>query len=132
MKYDLSQEADKKMAISYFKKLLDSGARIELKKFHSQRTLRQNNYFHAACKMLSDYSGYTIDETKIIIKEQLEFMTYEKGGHRFYRSSADLDKIEFADLVDFTRDFGDQHGCYIPTSDEYMESQFEIEKQYNI
>ena len=132
MKYDLSISKEKQLAERYFKKLCESGARIELKKFHSSRSLNQNNYFHVCCKILSDYSGYTVDEIKLIIKDDLEFMKYQKGGHQFYRSSADLDKAEFGDLVDYVRGFGESNGCYLPTPDEYYESQFEIEKQFNV
>lgn len=132
MKYDLINDNEKTLARKYFDKLCESKSKIELKQFHGQRTLNQNAYFHVACTILSNYSGYTVAEMKIIIKDQLEFMSYEKGGHRFYLSSADLDEMDFIALVDYVRDFGDKHGCYIPTPEEYYESQFEIEKQLNI
>ncbi len=132
MKLDLSNEIDRKRAGSYLAKLIEKQARIEIKKFIPKRTIQQNKYFHMACSILSDYSGYTVDEMKIIIKDQLEFMTYTKHGHRFYISSADLDKIAFIALVDYVRDFGEQHGCYIPTPAEYLESQFEIERELKI
>ena len=132
MKYDLINDKEKELARGYFDKLCESEAKIEIRKFHGKRTLNQNSYFHVACTILSGYSGYTVPEMKIIIKNQLEFMNYDKGNHHFYRSSAELDKLEFIALVDFVRDFGDSNGCYIPTPEEYIESQFEIEKQLNV
>ena len=126
MKYDLSKEFERNKALTYMTSLIAKDAKIELKEFKPKRTLPQNSYFHACCKLLSEYSGYTIPETKIIIKDQLEFMHYQKGGHKFYRSSADLDKMEFIELIEFTRSFGDQHGVYIPTSEEYLLHQFEL------
>ena len=68
MKYDLINDKEKQLAEKYFKKLCESEAKIEIKKFHGQRTIQQNSYFHVACKILSDYSGYTVPEMKIIIK----------------------------------------------------------------
>lgn len=130
MKFDLSSNYDRFKAEEYFKKLLDKGEKIELKKFVGSRTNLQNRYFHVCCKILGDYAGYTVDETKVIIKDQLDFMTYNKGTHRFYRSTSELDKEEFTALIDYVRSFADQHGCNIPTPEEYYEYQFEINKQY--
>ena len=132
MKYDLINDSEKDQARKYFDKLCESEAKIEIRKFHGKRTLSQNSYFHVACTILSDYSGYTVPEMKIIIKDQLDFMSYDKGGHHFYVSSANLDKMQFIELVDFVRAFGESNDCYIPTPEEYLQSQFEIEKQLNI
>ena len=91
MKLNLSNSIDRNKAETYLKKLVEKGAKIELKEFKPKRSLSQNNYFHVCCAILSDFSGYTIDEMKIIIKDQLEFMNYTKNGHKFYRSTADRD-----------------------------------------
>ena len=42
MKYNLSKEFKKQSAISYFKKLLDKGALIELREIKNKRSLSQN------------------------------------------------------------------------------------------
>jgi len=131
MKLNLSNNIDRNKAETYLKKLIEKKAKIELKEFKPSRSNQANKYFHVCCAILSDYSGYTIDEIKIIIKDQLEFMTYTKNGHKFYRSSANLDTDEFTLLVDFTRSFGEDHGQYIPTPEEYYDNQFDIEKQFN-
>ena len=132
MKFDLSDDMDYKKAVTYFSKMLRTGNKIEIKKFQDKRTNLQNRYFHVACTILSDYSGYTPEEMKIILKDRLEFMFYWKGKHKFYRSSADLNKLEFITLVDYTRGFGQDNGCYIPTPEEYYESQFATEKELKI
>ena len=128
MKYDLSKPFDINKAKSRFQKLVEKRAKIEIKEYKALRSLSQNSYWHLACGILGDYAGYTIDEMKIILKDQLDFMTYEKNGHKFYKSSAELDTAEFTKLVDFTRAFGDQHGCYIPTPDEMTTQRFEVEQ----
>ena len=132
MKFDLSNDMDYKRVVTYLKKLFERKDRIEIKKFQEKRTNLQNRYFHVACGILSDWSGYTIDEMKIIIKTNLTFMTYRKGGHTFFVSTADLDKEEFILLVDYTRGFAQDQGCYIPTPEEYQQAQFETEKELNI
>jgi len=132
MKLDLSIEYDCKKAIEYFGSLLKDASKIELKKCAERRSINQNSYFHVACKILGDYAGYTVPETKIIIKDQLEFMTYTKNNHRFYRSTSDLTKEEFTELIEYVRSFGDQHGCYIPTSEEYITNHFEIERELHM
>ena len=132
MKFDLQNDMDYKKAITYLKKLFERKDKIEIKKFQNKRTNLQNRYFHVACTILSDYSGYTVDEMKLIIKDKLEFMNYDKGGHHFYRSTADLNKELFIILVDYTRGFGQDQGCYIPTPQEYYESQFDTEKELKI
>ena len=91
MKLNLSNKIELQKAENYFNKLKEKGARVELKEFRPSRSNQQNNYWHLCCAILSDYSGYTIDEMKIILKDQLEFMNYEKNGHKFYKSSADRD-----------------------------------------
>lgn len=128
MKLDLTKSIDIGRAKTYLETLIKKGSKIELKQYRPKRTNRQNAYFHVCCGLLSDYSGYTIDEVKKIIKDQLEFMKYEKGGHIFYRSSSDLDTLEFTKLVDHTRSFGEDHGCYIPTPEQYYETPFDVEK----
>lgn len=132
MKLDLSNKAEQLKARSYLDRLIELESKIEIKKHVKKRTNPQNRYFHVACTILSEYSGYTVAEMKLIIKDRLDFMNYDKGGHHFYRSSADLDKLEFIDLVDHIRDFGQDNGCYIPTPEEYYTNEFEVEKELRI
>jgi len=131
MKLNLSDTVEQTKAREYFQKLIAEGAQIELKKFKPSRSNQQNRYFHLCCTLLSDYSGYTTDEVKMIIKNQLEFMSYLKGKHKFYKSSAELNTEEFTLLIDFTREFAHQHGVNIPTPEEYFNNQFEIDKIFD-
>lgn len=129
MKLDLSKDFDINKARTRLESLISKGSKIELREVTKPRTRDQNAYFHVCMAILGDYAGYTIDEMKIIIKDQLEFMTYEKNGHRFYVSTADLDKELFTKLIDFTRSFGENHGCYIPTPDQYYHDKFYYDKE---
>lgn len=132
MKLDLSIAFDRNKATVYFNKLLSNQEKIELKKHQPRRSKNQNAYWHVACTILSEETGYTVDEIKTIIKDQLEFMTYTKNCRRFYRSSLDLNTIEFANLIEFTKSFAESNGYYIPTPDEYYDHQFDVEKQLQL
>ena len=128
MKLDLSKSFDQKKAQTYLGKLIEKQSKIELKEYKEPRSNRQNRYFHAICAILGNDLGYTVDEMKIVIKRNLEWMIYQKNGVTFLRSSADLDTKEFTDLIDFTRSIGEENGCYLPTPDEFYGNMFDYEK----
>jgi len=131
MKLDLSQSFDLNKGALYFEKLKDKQAKIELKEFRQSRSIPQNSYLHVCFTILANETGYTIEEIKSITKREFgSFMVYEKNGHKFLRSTAHLDTLEMTEFIDWLRQFAsDQLGCYIPTSEEYLVSQFEINKQ---
>ena len=129
MKFDLSQGEDCVRAEDYFNKLLGQNARIEIKKHSGVKSARQNRYLYACFKVLSDYSGYTVEEIKQILKTTSSVMVIEKGGHRFLRSISELDSKEMTTFIDEVRSFGLDHDCYIFSPDEFYQNQFNIEKQ---
>jgi hypothetical protein len=128
LKLDLSKSFDKKKAQTYLDKLIEKQSKIELKEYKEARSNRQNRYFHVICTILADDLGYTVDEMKIEIKRNLEWMMYIKNGKKFLKSSKELDTKEFTDLIDYTRSIGEENGCYLPTPDEYYGNTFEFEK----
>ena len=49
------------------------------------RSIQQNRYYWAViCKLISEHTGYTTDETHQILAEM--FLAYEKDGRQFVRS----------------------------------------------
>lgn len=62
--YDLSSSLSRETAILRFKKLLDSGEVIELKKKETQRTIKQNQYLHLLLQYAAIQLGETLDYTK--------------------------------------------------------------------
>lgn len=130
MKLDLSNDFDRTRAISYLDKLIEKGAKIDLVEFKPKRTKLQNRYLHACLGLMSVETGYTIQEIKDLLKQQLSFMVYVKNGHKFYRSTASLNTQEMTDFIDFLRAFSLENlGLYIPTSEEYYINEFEILKE---
>jgi len=61
MKYNLSDETEKKEAIAKFKKHLEDGTKIELKKVTKRRTLSQNAYLHVVITLYAIEFGWTIE-----------------------------------------------------------------------
>lgn len=62
--YDLSQSLSKQNAILRFKKLLDAGEVIELKKKDIVRTAKQNNYLHLILSYAAVQLGESLEWTK--------------------------------------------------------------------
>jgi hypothetical protein len=75
--------------------------------------------------------GYSLHEVKTLLKREYgEGMFYTKNGQKFLKSTSDLDSLEMTHFIDWLRAFSmDQFGCYIPTSEEYLENQFQLQKQ---
>ena len=131
MLLDLSKELDKKKAESYFEKLMKDGAKIELKKVQEKRSINQNSYLHVCVAMICQESGYTIEEGKTELKRQFgKYFIYEKNGSKFLLSSRELDTVQMTEWIDWIRQMAiDTLGIYIPTPEEYIQNQFEIDRQ---
>ena len=136
MKYSLSNQHELRLFKDKVNQLIEKLADVELKIVRKQRTIRQNSYLHVCITLFAIHFGYTIDEAKTLLKRKCGFMTYEKNGTKFLRSTAKLDTLEMIQLIDFIRTFASIEGCYIPTSEEYLENKFfidneiELQKQY--
>lgn len=132
MKFNLKSVDERIKAANYFSSLLDKDAKIEIKQFRGAKSNNQNKYLYACFKVLSDYSGYTPEEIKQILKYSCDLMKVEKGKHLFLRSISELDSKEMTIFIDHVRAFGNEFDCYIFTPEEFYKNQFEIEKELNI
>lgn len=127
---------EKEKAKFYFEKLLEKECTIELKERKPKRTLKQNNLIHALFSLFAIEIGYTLNETKQLVKSECHFMSYRKDGYVFLRSTADLDTKELSDFVTWFRNWSGNKGVYLPTVEEYLKGylDYEIEidrhKQY--
>ena len=127
MKFDLKNEKEK--AEEYFNKLRDQEAKIDLKKINPKRSLSQNNYLHLIITLLAIETGYNLDEAKILLKRECNFMTYEKNGNKFLKRSRDLDTKELTNWIEWIRNYAGTNGIYLPTPDDYQRNWAEIEKE---
>ncbi len=132
MIYNLSKYIDRQRAQKRFDELMDERTKIELKK-KQKRSLRQNNYLYLLIGFFALETGYTKIESKTIYKEQSpEIYEYEKDGHKFIRSSANLTTTEMAITIDKFRNYSSSEaGLYLPEANEQAfldEIEREIEK----
>lgn len=130
MLLDLSNSFDVNKATVYFEKLKKDGAKIELRKILPARSTDANSYLHVCIAMFSGATGYTREEILDLMSYQIpEIMRYDKGGHNFRRSTTTLDSKEMSVLIDLIRRIArEELGAYIPDSQEYLISKFQIDR----
>lgn len=79
------------------------------------KTSPQRRYWHAIITELSQFTGYTQDQMKWMIKKSvlgMERWTTEKGGeYAMVKSSEQLNIKEYSDLIDETRRIAAKIGC---------------------
>jgi hypothetical protein len=123
MKFDLSNDFE-----SRIKNLVKNKKKVELKEIRQSRSLSQNAYLHVCLSMFGIEFGLSIDEVKQMLKTECQFMSYEKNGTIFLKSTSMLNTKELTAFIEWIRTFASQHGLYIPTSEEYIMNRFEIDK----
>jgi hypothetical protein len=134
MLLDLGKSIDAGRAKAYLDKLIKEGKRCELKEVRSQRTSQQNAYLHVCLAMFCTETGYTVDEAKELFSLQNpDLLRYQKNGVSFRRSTTELDTKEMTTLIDLIRSMAyEQLGMYIPTSQEYLENKFQIDRELEL
>ena len=137
MKFDLSNSIDVKRAKSRLNYLIEKQVRISITKYISGRSLNQNSYLHVCIAFIARETGLNDHEAKHVLKESFaeknEFAEYHKKGRRFLTSTADYTKDQMQLFIEFIRELAhDTLGCYIPTSEEYLEARFEIDRELDI
>ena len=111
-----------------FEQLAEKGAKIELKEIRPTRSLPQNAYLHVCLSLYGIHFGYTLNEAKTDLKRNYG-LVYEKSGKKYLRSTSNLDSKELTEFIEYIRDVAGQNGCYIPTSEEYLQNKFSIDKE---
>ncbi len=129
MLLDLSNPLDINKANSYFKSLLDSKSKIELKKIIPKRSLQLNKFLHVCITLFAIELGYTLEEAKTLLKRSCDFMIYEKNGQKFLRKTSKMDNKECSEFGEWIRNYASQQGIYIPDASEYLENKFNIDKE---
>lgn len=129
MKLNLSNTFDVNKFKVYAEKLLADKKNVELKEVKDKRTLRQNSYLHICISLFGIEFGFTIDEAKTHLKRCCEFMRYEKNGEVFLKETKKMDTKELTNFIEWIRNYSADQGCYIPSSEEYMNQQFNIDKE---
>jgi hypothetical protein len=130
MKFDLEINYDRHKAQEYFDKLMEAGDRIDLKKFFPSKSNQQMRYLNICYKLFAKEAGLTVDEAKWKLKRESGFMIYTKQGEIYPVSAADLDTQGMGLFIDFIINYAKESlNCIIPSSEDYIKYQFEIEKE---
>lgn len=128
MKLDLSKPIDQSKSVTYLTKLIESEKQIELKEIRKVRTLKQNSYLHVIITLYAIEFGLTLEEAKTDLKRECNFMRYEKNNNIYLKSTAKLNTKELTEFIEWVRNYSSLNGCYLPTSEEYLEQKFNIDK----
>lgn len=128
MKLDLNKPFDLNKFKAYYNKLILKRCKVELKELRDTRTVKQNSYLHVIISLYAIEFGYTLAESKTYLKRECKQLTYTKNNFKFLQSTADLNSKEMTDFIDWIRTHSAVNGCYLPTSKEYLDNSFEIDK----
>ena len=128
MIYDLSNNEDKNRASFKFYQLVEGGKVIVLNEKRKKRSISQNRYLHVAITIFAIEVGYTIEEAKTVLKRECSFMRYEKEHHVFLKRTRDLNTKELTDFIEFIIQFAAKMFITIPSSEEYISNQIDIER----
>ena len=131
MLLDLSIQEDLKKAELYFKTMVISKFKIELKRILPNRSISLNSYLHVCISLFSIEFGYNLEESKTLLKRKCSFMIYEKNGLKFLKKTSTLNNKECSEFVEFIRNYAAQHDLYIPDAEEYKTNKFNIDKEIN-
>lgn len=93
--------------------------KVEISQYHASRTNEQNRYLWGVCyKTLEDSTGQEAsDWHEYMLGEWSGWEVYELMGQkrkRPARRSSILNKVEFADYIDFIQKRAAQNGIHIP------------------
>jgi len=91
---------------------------VSVKKKRKQRSNPQNRYLWGCIyKLVSDHTGYTAEECHQIFTEK--FISYEKNGRQFVRSTTKLTTKEFEEYAEKIRRLASMElQLYIPEPNE--------------
>jgi hypothetical protein len=131
MKYNLNLEQDRISAQVRLNKLKADTSTIEIVKVNPKRTIQQNKYIHVLFALFGIEFGYTLDESKTLLKRECSWMTYEKQGKKFLRHTSTMQTDELTMFIEWIRTFSAQAGLYLPTPLEYQEAMVYIDNQIN-
>ena len=125
---DLSKPDELAKARTYFDKLVKDASKIELRKIAKKRTVNQNSYVHVLFTLWGLHFGYTVDESKQVVKSELGYI-YFKDEVKFYKSTAGMDTKELTTFIDKFRNWSASEGCYLPSSEEYLLRHFDYSQE---
>ncbi len=132
MRYDLNKTSDLNDFKFKVNKLTEKKVKVELKEVRGVRTLSQNRYLHVCITLYAINFGYTINEAKTMLKRECGFMTYKKHDTVFLVETSKQNTEELTKFIEWIRNYAAQNDCYIPSSEEFIENAFNIQRQIDM
>ena len=128
MLLNLSISSDLNKARVYFDKLVADRSKIELKKIAPPRSVNQNSYVHVLFTLWGNHFGYTVEESKQVVKTELGY-TYIKEGVLFMVRTSGMNTKELSTFVDKFRNWSAHNGCYLPDAETYLLRHFDYSQE---
>ena len=129
MIYDLSKNINEfESKVEFLKK---KGCIVELKEKRKKRSISQNNYLHVLFSLFGLNFGYSIEETKVLIKRELKY-TYVKNDNLFLKKTSKMDSKELTIFIEKFRNYSNSNGLYLPSSEEYLFNFAEFDRQISL
>ena len=126
MIYDLSKDIDINKANERFNFLIKNKKTIELKEKRKKRSINQNSYLHVLFALFGLEYGYSLDESKTLIKRELKYI-YKKNDHIFLVKTSKMNSKELTIFIEKFRNYSSVNGLYLPTSKEYLTNYTEFD-----
>ena len=118
MRFISKYPKDAEDCLAYTKKLIEQKKTIEVIS-KTERTPKQNKYFHLILGMVGLEFGYTSDEVNSDFKiMNSDIFEYEKNGRSYYKSSSKVTTKEMTIAIERFRKYYAENGFYIPSANE--------------
>jgi effector-binding domain-containing protein len=115
VRFNLAIQVELDRANEQLRKLAAKEVVVDIKEVRKRRSIPQNSYYHLLVSYWGSQNGYSIEETKQLLKhEQLDLYGYTREGHTFFRSSADLSKEEMQQSIDRFIEYAESNGTDMP------------------
>lgn len=131
MLYNLEKDIDRKNFEFKVENMLKNKKQVELKERREKRSISANAYLHVCISMCAIEWGYTLEECKVLLKRECSFMVYYKNDKAFLKETRKMDSKELSDFVEWIINYAGRNNLFIPSSDDYLKNQFEIDKEIN-
>jgi len=134
MKYNT--ETHSLEAIKHLQRCIDKGSIVEIIEKRKSKSVSQNAYLHAILDLAAIYFGLTSKGLKKIMKgtayllpEYSWVLESVRFGVEIYRSTSTYNMYEESLFIEHVRNFSQLHDCYLPTANEYKQSQLEYDNE---
>jgi len=112
------EELNRKLLQSHISRCAPGKYVMTIEKDYPTRSSQENRYYWGlALKIIGDELGYTPEECHTIFGEM--FLSYEKNGRRFVRTTTKLKTVEFEEYIEKVRRFAAMElHVYLPLPNE--------------